>query len=54
MKYVDDMTLAQATNLPECLISNPDPHRPFELHDHTGHLRPAANYQLQEQLDMLV
>ena len=56
MKYVDDMTIAQAINLLECLIHNPDPNppRPFEHHDHTEHLLPGNNYQLQEQLDNLV
>ena len=56
MKYVDDMTQAQSINLLECLIPNPDlnPPRPFEHHDHTGHLLPAGNYLLQVQLDNLV
>ena len=56
MKYVDDMTQAQAINLLEGLIQNPNPNppRPFEHHDHTGHLLPAGNYQLQGQLDNLV
>ena len=54
MKYVDDMSLAQAINLPDGLIPNPNPPRPFEHHDQTNHLLPAENYQLQQELDNLV
>ena len=31
-----------------------DPPRPFEHHDHTNHILPVENYQLQQQLDDLV
>ena len=56
-KYTsDDMSIAQAVNLLDCLIPNPEPNppRPFEHHDHTNHTLPSENYQLQEQLDNLV
>ena len=56
MKYVDDMTMAQSMNLPDCLIPNPDPAppRPFEHHEHTEHLLPTQNYGLQDELNNLV
>ena len=37
MKYVDDMTQAEAINLRDCLISNPNPNPPNHLHIMTGH-----------------
>ena len=54
LKYVDDMSIAQSINLPECLIPNPNPIRPFEHHDHTNHILPNDSYNLQEQIDKLV
>ena len=53
MKYVDDLSIAQSINLPECLIPNLNPKRPFEHHDQTNHILPSENYNLQEQLDKL-
>ena len=48
--------MAQAINLKECLITNPDPNppRPLSYHDRTNHVLPAQSYQLQEQLRQLV
>jgi hypothetical protein len=42
MKFVDDMTLAGAMNLKECLVPNPDVNQPFPLayHDRTQHVLP--------------
>ena len=56
LKYVDDMTMAQSMNLPDCLIPNPDPTPPrrFEHHDQTEHLLPTQNYGLQDELDNLL
>ena len=56
LKYIDDLSMAQAINLKECLITNPDPNppRPLSYHDRTNHLLPAQSYQLQEQLQQLV
>ena len=54
LKYVDDMSIAQSINLPECLIQNPNPQRPFEHHDHTNHILPSESYILQEQINSLV
>ena len=56
MKYVDDMTQAEAINLRDCLISNPDPNplQPLAYHDRTQHVLPADKCQLQDQLDQLV
>ena len=56
LKYIDDLSLAQAINLKECLINNPDPNppRPLSYHDCTNHLLPADSYQLQDQLHQLV
>ena len=48
--------MAQAINLKECLITNPDPNppRPLSYHDRTNHQLPAQSYQLQKQLQQLV
>ena len=56
LKYIDDLSMAQAINLKECLITNPEPNppRPLSYHDRTNHLLPAQSYQLQEQLQQLV
>ena len=56
LKYIDDLSLAQAINLKECLINNPDPNppRPLSYHNHTNHLLPTDSYQLQDQLHQLV
>ena len=53
LKYVDDISIAQSINLEECLIPNPNPQRPFEYHDHTNHILPNENYNLQDQLNNL-
>ena len=55
MKYVDDLTLAQALNMKDCLIRNPDPSptRPLAYHDRTNHLLPTEACKLQEELEHL-
>ena len=55
LKYIDDLSLAEAINLKEKLITNPDtnPPRPFTYHDRTNHRLPPGACQLQEQLDEL-
>ena len=56
LKFVDDMTLAEALNLRECLVPNPDPNQPYPLayHDRTQHILPDSSNQMQKQLDRLV
>ena len=53
MKYVDDLSLAQAINLKECLIPNPNPTHPQAYHDRTNHTLPAYTYNLQSDLNDL-
>ena len=55
MKYVDDLSLAQAVNLKECLLRNPNPYppRPFSYHDRTNHILPSDSYTLQDDLHNL-
>ena len=55
MKYVDDLSLAQAINLKECLVINPDPkpEAPFSYHDRTNHILPSEKYSLQSDLNDL-
>ena len=56
VKFVDDMTLAAALNLKECLQPNPDVNQPFPLafHDRTQHVLPDNRNIMQEQLDNLI
>ena len=55
LKYVDDLSMAQAINLKECLITNPDPNppKPLSYHDRTNHILPSNSYSLQGDLDNL-
>ena len=55
MKYVDDLSLAQAINLKECLVTNPDPNpqKPLAYHDRTNHILPSHTYSLQRDLNNL-
>ena len=54
MKYVDDLSLAQAVDLKECLIPNPNPTRPLAYHERTNHILPAQAFSLQNDLNDLV
>ena len=56
MKFVDDMTLAGAMNLKECLVPNPDVNQPFPLayHDRTQHVLPDTKNLMQEHLDNII
>lgn len=55
MKYIDDMSLAEAVNLKESLVENKDhnPQRPFTFHERTNRRFPPGAYKLQEQLNNL-
>ena len=55
LKYIDDLSLAEALNLKESLVDNPDinPPRPFTFHDRTNQILPPGACQLQEQLNNL-
>ena len=55
LKYIDDLSLAEALNLKECLVGNPDPNppRPFTYHERTNQVLPPGACQLQEELDKL-
>ena len=52
LKYVDDLTLAEAINLPEKLTSLEKSERtlPDNFHARTGHILPAENSAVQHQL----
>ena len=52
LKYVDDMTLAEAINLPKQLESIPDSVRPLpeNFHARTGHVLPLMNSSVYQQL----
>ena len=56
LKFVDDMTLAEALNLRDCLVPNLDPDQPYPLayHDRTQHVLPDSENELQKQLDRLL
>ena len=56
MKYVDNMTAAEAINLKKQLIANPNtnPVRPLQYHDRTEHILPEGQSQVQDLLDQLV
>ena len=55
LKYVDDLSLAEALNLKECLVENPDPNppRPFTFHERTNQALVPGACQLQDQLNKL-
>ena len=52
LKYVDDLTLAEAINIPEQLVHLPDSHRqqPDSFHSRTGHFLPMGNSRVHKQL----
>ena len=52
LKFVDDMTLAEAINLPKQLESIPDSVRPLpdNFHARTGHVLPLGNPSVYQQL----
>ena len=56
LKFVDDVSLAEAINVRESLIENPDinPPRPLAYHDRTLHTLPAHLTPIQEALDNMV
>ena len=56
MKYVDDMTAAEAINLKKQLVKNPNsnPARPLQYHERTEHILPEGQSQVQDLLDQLV
>ena len=55
LKYIDDMTAAEAINLKQTLVQNPDPNppRPLQYHDRTGLVLPEGFSQVQSMLDEL-
>ena len=52
LKYIDDLTLAEAVNLQEKLVSVPENARamPDLYHARTGHILPAENSNVYKQL----
>ena len=52
LKYVDDLTLAEAVNLPQSLVSVPDDVRPQPdmFHARTGHILPTEESSVYKQL----
>ena len=55
LKYIDDMTIAEALDLKKSLAINPDPNpeRPLQYHQRTGHVLPAENSSVQSLLNEL-
>jgi hypothetical protein len=56
LKYVDDLTLAEAINLPEKLISMPASKRPLPdlFHARTGHVLPQENSNVFNELEKTI
>ena len=56
MKFVDDLTLAEAINVKNCVLPNPDPNppRPLSYHDRTLHVLPTDQTPVQGELDRMV
>ena len=52
LKYVDDLTLAEAIHMPSQLVSLPESERPQPdtYHARTGHVLPANNSKVFKQL----
>ena len=52
LKYIDDMTVAEAINLKQQLVINPDPNppRPLQYHERTGHILPEGQSEVQTLL----
>ena len=50
------MTMAEALNLMQSLIPNPDVYqpRPLQYHDRTLQVLPEGEFKLQDQLNMLM
>ena len=56
LKFVDDLTLAEAFNIKDYIIPNPDPNppRPLSYHDRTLHVVPTDRTPLQAELHKMV
>ena len=50
LKYVDDLTLAEAINLPKQLVAVPDRQLPDNYHARTGHVLPDDNSLVVQEL----
>ena len=50
LKYVDDLTVAEAINLPEKLVKDPDRPRPDCYNARTGHILPMENSNVFKQI----
>ena len=55
LKYIDDMTIAEALDLKKALTGNPDPEpeRPLQYHERTGHVLQEAKSNVQDMLTEL-
>jgi hypothetical protein len=53
LKYVDDMSIAEAIKLKEVLVSAPDRPQPDTFHARTGHALPLENSVVYDQLNSL-
>ena len=55
LKYIDDMTIAEALNLKKCLSEDPEPNpaRPLQYHQRTGHVLPETKSSVQTLLGEL-
>ena len=56
LKFVDDLTLAEAFDIRDYVIPNPDPNppRPLSYHDRTLHVVPSERNPVQAELKKMV
>ena len=54
LKWIDDMTAAEAINLKEQLVDDPNLIFPLRFHERTGHSLPKSHSKVQELLTELL
>ena len=54
LKWIDDMAAAEAINLKENLVENPNQIFPLKYHERTGHTLPSSCSKVQGLLDELI
>ena len=56
MKYVDDMTIAEAINIQDQILPHPDPNpvRTATFHSRTGHFLPPEDSHIYSQIESLL
>ena len=54
LKFIDDMTAAEAIHVRKQLVTKPDLPRPLEYHQRTEHVVPGTQSQLQSLLNDVI